>query len=187
MFVDDTGEEPTQEQLAMIMEIFGTSDLEEFMYIMGNIWTYLYPEMQEGYEDDWVPTFEEAEAVFTEYGYYLSMEVFDILINMEDPSMLNQTEWDYLYQSFNTQDQGEIMNCLDTIFAALYPEDMYGYDDYEVTFEDAAIAFSDFGYNLTQEVFDFLENMEDPSMLNETEWSMLYEIFGTQDQEEVMN
>jgi len=56
------------------------------------------------WEDDYVPTFEDVEAAFSAYGYYLSMETYDILINMEDPSMLNQTAWDYLYQSFNTQD-----------------------------------------------------------------------------------
>lgn len=183
------GEEegPTQEQLDMIMEIFGTTDLDEFMGIMGEIYMYLYPDMGgDYYGDDWEPTFEDVEAVFTEYGYYLSMEVFDILMNMEDPSMLNMTEWDYLYQSFNTQDQEAIMTIMGEMMMSMYPDDMYGYDDYEITFDDAYMAFEGWGYNLTQEVFDMLQNMEDPSMLGDNEWNMLYDMFGSQDQQMIM-
>jgi len=85
--------------------------------MLGEIMMSVYPDDM----GDYVPTFEDAEAVFSDMGYYLSMEVYEILCNMEDPSMLNQTEWDYLYQSFNTQDQSMIMGELDSIFMALYP------------------------------------------------------------------
>jgi len=145
----------------------------------------LMPEDMYGY-DDYEITFDDAYMVFSDWGYNLTQEVFDMLKNMDDPSMLEDYEWEMLYDTFGSQDQDYIMTTLGDIMMSLYPEDMYG-EDWVPSFPDVENAFMDYGYYLTDAVYDILINMEDPSMLNQTAWDMLYETFNTQDQEEIMS
>jgi hypothetical protein len=67
---------------------------------------------------------------------------------------------------------------------------MYGGDDgdeMDYGFEHWYYAFADFGYVLTEDIYNMFMEIPDPSYITEDQWFMLFDMFQSDNQEEILD
>lgn len=166
----------SDDQVQMFLDMFGVNTFDEVMVVLMEIMDYMYGGDGElGYEDFYY--------AFLDFGYELPEEIYDMLMRIYDPSEITDDEWYMLFDMFGTDDQEAIMNAIYEVINYIY----YDEGDYWTpTFDELYEAYAAFGYELTQEVHEFMENLSDWSYLTDDEWMMLYDLYQTTDQDFIM-
>lgn len=166
-------------EVGLFLEMFGVDTFDEVMEVLMEIMSYIYGD--DMYD---MPDFDEFYWAFEAFGYELTEDIFDLLMTINDPSEITDDDWYMLFDMFGSDNQDEIMAIIYEVINYVYYGDSEDY--WTPTFDELYDAFAAFGYELTYEVHEFMETLSDWSYLSADEWSMLYDLFGTDDQDFIM-